>query len=175
MDSTVIGLCLFNEWQLIHISTCKSSIERLCFRFNCPPGERFSQRTKPDKRLKEKTYLFLSGCHAIASGNNSFSFPKNISLYQSSKSANIEWNLSQTVDDMGLKLANFLRKLQLVWDPFWIVFSLHHTSCITPLTKLSFADILSTAWWIKQSSWLHVNSFLFELDSQYDYRWIWEI
>ena len=124
---------------------------------------------------RKRHTLFLSGCHAIASGNNSFSFPKNISLHQSSKSANIEWNLSQTVDDMGLKLANFLCKLQLVWDPFWIVLSLHYTSCITPLTKLSFADILSTEWWIQQSSWLHVNSFLFELDTQYDCIWIWEI
>ena len=124
---------------------------------------------------KEKRYPFSVWVSRNCKCQQQFSFPKNISLHQSSKSANIEWNLLQTVDDMVLKLANFLCKLQLVWDPFWIVLSLHYTSCITPLTKLSFADILSTAWWIQQSSWLHVNSFLFELDSQYDYRWIWEI
>ena len=153
MDSTVIGLCLFNEWQLIHISTSKSSIERLCFRLNCPPGERCSQRTKPDKKLWQwKDIPFL--CHSIASTNNSFSFLKNISLHQSNKSANIEWNLLQTVDDMVLKLANFLCKLQLVWDPFWIVLSLHHTSCITPLTKLSFADILSTSYSIMLNNFI---------------------
>ena len=124
---------------------------------------------------RKRHNLFLSGCHAIASANNSSSFLKNISLHQSNKSANIEWNLLQTVDDMVLKLANFLCKLQLVWDPFWIVLSLHYTSCITPLTKLSFADVPSMAWWIKQTSWFHVNSLLFELDTQYDCIWIWEI
>lgn len=110
-------------------------------------------RTRSREVVARKRHtLFLSGCHAIASANNSFSFLKNISLHQSNKSANIEWNLLQTVDDMVLKLANFLCKLQLVWDPFWIVLSLHYTSCITPLTKRRFADILSTTWWIKRSS-----------------------
>ena len=71
-------------------------------------------KTGQEVVARKRDTLFLSGCHAIASANNSFSFPKNISLHQSSKSANIEWNLSQTVDDMGLKLANFLCKLQLV-------------------------------------------------------------
>ena len=71
-------------------------------------------KTGQEVVARKRDTLFLSGCHAIASANNSFSFPENISLHQSSKSANIEWNLLKTVDDMGLKLANFLRKLQLV-------------------------------------------------------------
>ena len=152
MDSTVIGLCLFNEWQLIHISTSKSSIERffLDLVVHLENGS-LKEQNRTRSSGKEKTYPFSVWMSRNCKCQQQFFVSKKY-LHQSNKSANIEWNLLQTVDDMVLKLANFLCKLQLVWDPFWIVLSLHYTSCITPLTKLRFADILSTTWWIKRSS-----------------------